>query len=260
MRILIITEEDEFYLPRCLHRCLRKVVPHHHIVGVVLAKNTLLPSPWAAARKFVKVFGVWPVIQQAFRLARAKFFDKVFVLRRRESFYSMKAVCKSWNIQCTSVDDVNADDFVQNVLQQNVDLIVSISPTQKFKAGLLGAAPEGSINIHSSRLPKYRGLYPTYWAMACGEKKSAVSVHFMNDKIDEGGVILQREVEIVPRCSMDQMLKRAKDVGADLLVEAIDQISKGAVEPIYPEGAGSYYSFPTKESYKEFRRRGYRLW
>lgn len=260
MRILIITEEDEFYLPDCLHRCLEKIAPVHHVVGVVLARNTLLPGPWAAARKFVRIFGIWPVIQQGFRVTCAKLLDNLTISLNPDRFYSMRAVCKRWQIRCTNVDDVNSEGFVEYVVREKVDLIVSISPTQKFKSGLLNSVPEGCINIHSSQLPKYRGLYPTYWAMASGEKKSAVSVHFMNDKIDEGGIILQEEVEIPSGCSMNQMLKKTKALGADLLVEAIEKISNGTVDAIYPEGDGSYFSFPTKESYREFRKLGYRLW
>ena len=96
--------------------------------------------------------------------------------------------------------------------------------------------------------------------MASGERRTGVSVHYMSDKLDQGGIIIQQEIDIPPGCSMDQMLKEAKAVGADLLVLAIHQISKGFAARVYPEGGGSYHSFPTKESYRNFRRLGYRLW
>ncbi len=260
MKILVITEEDEFYLPGCLNRFLGNVIHKHEVVGVVLAKNTLLPSPWAAAWKFLGIFGVWPVLQQAFRLASAKLRDRLRGFLGQDRIFSMRDVCRRWEVECQNVDDVNAATFLQVVWGQRVDLIVSISPTQKFQEDLLQAAPAGCINIHSSKLPKFRGLYPTYWAMASGERETGVTVHFMNDWIDQGGIILQHAVQIPPGCSMDAMLKKTKAVGADLLAEAVTMIAAGSVKPFLPKEEGSYFSFPTKESYRAFRRLGYRLW
>ncbi|MFO7903897.1 MAG: formyltransferase family protein [Pirellulaceae bacterium] len=260
MRILVITEEDEFYLPECLDRFLEQITSDHDVAGVVLAENTLLPGPWAAARKFYRVFGLWPVAQQAFRLARARFLDRVYSLRAQGRTYSMPAVCRKWGIDCSCVKDVNSEEFIKRIAKEEIDLIVSISPTQKFKKRLLQTPRQGCINIHSSPLPKYRGLYPTYWAMACGEAKTAVSVHYMSEELDQGGIVIQQEIEIPPNCSMDYMLTKAKRVGADLLALAVKQISNDTVKPVLPGGEGSYYSFPTKQSYRDFRRLGYRLW
>jgi methionyl-tRNA formyltransferase len=141
-----------------------------------------------------------------------------------------------------------------------IDLIASVSPTQIFKENLINLPKHGCINIHTAELPKYRGLYPTYWAMACGEKAVGISIHYIEKGIDTGKIIFRDEVEIPPNTTLDHMLRITKLKGAELLVKAIEQIEKGNVQAFYPEGEGSYFSFPTPDSYKEFKNRGYKLW
>lgn len=67
-------------------------------------------------------------------------------------------------------------------------------------------------------------------------------------------------MDILPNCTMDYMLKMTKIKGADLLIKAIDSISQGKIQAFYPKEEGSYYSFPTPESYKNFKKCGYKLW
>jgi methionyl-tRNA formyltransferase len=157
-------------------------------------------------------------------------------------------------------DDINSLDFIQHCRQLNVELAASVSPTQIFKEELINLTKFGCINIHTALLPKYRGLYPTYWAMACGEKTVGITIHYIEKGIDTGRIILQSEVKIPPRTTLDYMLTLTKLKGAELLVEAIRQISCGTHKTYYPTGKGTYFSFPTSDSYKQFRRLGYKLW
>jgi methionyl-tRNA formyltransferase len=140
------------------------------------------------------------------------------------------------------------------------DLIVSVSPTQIFKEALINLPRFGCINVHTAKLPEYRGLYPTYWAMSCGEKTIGISIHYIEKDIDTGKIILQEEVEIVPGTTLNHMLTVTKLRGAELLVKAISQIASGKVKAHYAQGRGTYFSFPTAESYQQFKHLGYKLW
>jgi methionyl-tRNA formyltransferase len=141
----------------------------------------------------------------------------------------------------------------------SVDLIASVSATQIFKEKLINLPRYGCINVHTAKLPKYRGLYPTYWAMVSGEETVGISVHYIEKGIDTGGIILQGEVEIPADATLDHMLRVTKVRGAELLIKVIKQIVEGTVQAFYPEGEGSYFSFPTPESYKKFKKHGYKL-
>jgi len=258
MRVLIITEEDEFYLPLSIGYILKN--SSEDIVEVVCARNPLLPGKTKAARKFYAAFGLAPVLSQGFRVFNAKILNALSWLNSSGRYYSVKSVCKARNIPYLFSDNINSPEFLQHCNDLNINLIASVSPTQIFKENLIGLPKYGCINIHTAKLPKYRGLYPTYWAMACGEKTVGISIHYIEKGIDTGKIILQEELEI-PQCTtLDNMLKVTKLKGAELLVKAIRQISEDTVQAFYPEGEGTYFSFPTPDSYKEFKKHGYKLW
>lgn len=258
MRILVVTEEEELYLPLSIDRLLDRL--GEQVLEVVCVRNRLLPSKFKAARKFCKIFGTGLVIHHGYRLVKAKILDKFDTLNFTGRYYSVKRVCRKYKIPYLLCDDINSADFLEHCQQLKVEIIACVSPTQIFKEDLINLPKYGCINIHTAKLPKYRGLYPTYWAMACGEKTVGISIHYIDKKIDTGRIILQDEVEIPPKVTLDQMLTTTKLKGVELLVEAIRQIASGTAQAYTPEGKGTYFSYPTSESYKNFRSLGYKLW
>ncbi|MHC4617643.1 MAG: methionyl-tRNA formyltransferase [Planctomycetota bacterium] len=258
MRILVITEEDAFYLPLSIDYLLTNC--REDIVEVVCARNPLLPGKFTAARKFYKAFGFGPILSQGLREVKAKVLDAFGRLNFAGRYYSVRRVCEAHGVACLDSEDINAPDFLQHCQGLTVDLIASVSPTQIFKEHLINVAKYGCINIHTAKLPKYRGLYPTYWAMASGERSVGISIHYIEKGIDTGKVLLQDEVEIPPQTTLDYMLRTTKLKGADLLIKAIRRIGEGTVQAFYPEGESSYFSFPTAHSYKQFKKHGYKLW
>ena len=258
MRILVMTEEEEFYLPLSIDYLLDKV--GEQVLEVVCVRNRLLPSKFKAARKFCKIFGIGSVLHHGCKLAKAKILDRFGVLNSTGRNYSVKQVCRKYKIPYLLCDDINAADFLEHCQQLKVEIIACVSPSQIFKENLINLPKYGCINIHTAKLPKYRGLYPTYWAMACGEKTVGISIHYIDKKIDTGKIILQDEVEIPPKVTLGRMLTITKLRGVELLVKAISQIASGTAQAYTPEGKGTYFSYPTPESYKTFRSLGYKLW
>lgn len=258
MRILIITEEDEFYLPLSIDYLLKNC--GDQITEVVCARNPLLPSKLKAASKFYTVFGAGAILSQGLRLIKAEILDALPRFNFTGRYYSVKRTCEAYNIPHSNSENINSPDFLRHCQQLDVDLIASVSPTQIFKQNLIDLPKYGCINIHTAKLPKYRGLYPVYWAMACGEKTVGISIHYIEKGIDTGKILLQKEVEIPPGTTLDHMLTVTKLKGAELLVEAIKQIAEGTAQAFYAEGEGSYFSFPTPESYKKFKKHSYKLW
>jgi methionyl-tRNA formyltransferase len=258
MRIMIITEEDEFYLPLSIQHILQTCP--YDIVEIICARNPLVPSKLKALNKFYKTFGIVPIAKHCLRLLKAKMLDKIPALNFTGRYYSIEQLCKAFNKPYLFIKNINSEDFLNHCRQLNIDLIASVSPTQIFKKQLINLPKYGCINIHTAKLPKYRGLYPVYWAMACGEKNLGVSIHYIEEGIDTGKIILQEEMDIPPYSTMDYMLRITKIKGAELLVKAIDQISQGTVQAFYPQEQGNYFSFPTPESYTNFRNYGYKLW
>jgi len=115
------------------------------------------------------------------------------------------------------------------------------------------------INIHAALLPKYRGMMPCFWVLAKGEEKTGVTVHYLNEHVDDGNIILQNTIDISPQDTLHSLQSKVANVGAAVLLESLQRIERGNLDGIVRQGDGSYYSFPTKEATKEFRSRGRRF-
>ena len=84
-------------------------------------------------------------------------------------------------------------------------------------------------------------------------------MHYVNEHIDTGGIILQKTIDISPQDTLHSLQTKVADEGAIALLEALGKIKEGNVTKVIPQDAGSYNVFPTKEGAKAFRGRGRRF-
>lgn len=123
--------------------------------------------------------------------------------------------------------DVSSQDSVKYLRKLGVDLFVVIAFGQILKKDVLEIPAIYCINIHGSLLPKYRGAAPTNWAIINGDKKSGVTVIKMNEKMDEGEIILKKEMVIDKEDTNITLSEKLSDLGQDALMEAIELIAAG---------------------------------
>jgi len=89
----------------------------------------------------------------------------------------------------------------------------------------------GTFNLHASLLPQYRGAAPINWAVINGEKKSGVTTFLIDDKIDTGNILLQREVPLSADETAGSLHDKLMVVGAGLVVETINQLATDSIQP-----------------------------
>ncbi|MFC0606211.1 methionyl-tRNA formyltransferase [Rufibacter quisquiliarum] len=94
--------------------------------------------------------------------------------------------------------------------------------------------PLGSLNIHASLLPHYRGAAPINWALINGDQETGVTSFFLQHEIDTGDIILQRKVAIAPEDNFGTLYEKLKHAGASLLLETVEAIVEDRVQP-YPQ-------------------------
>ena len=92
--------------------------------------------------------------------------------------------------------------------------------------------PLGTVNVHGSLLPAYRGAAPIHWAVINGERETGVTVFALRHAIDTGDVLLQRRAPIGPDETTGEVYGRLMHLGAEALVEAVDLLGAGAAEAI----------------------------
>jgi methionyl-tRNA formyltransferase len=204
------------------------------------------------------VFGFGYVFKVGYLVVTMKLKKKLGMLNRPSS---VEEVCRQFSVKYSKTESVNSETFLRHLKTLNLDLIISLSPPQIFKKGILDIPKLGVINLHGALLPDYKGLQPSFWALAKGESKTGCTVHTMDEKIDEGNIIIQKTNDINGDDTQFSIIFKNKMVGAQAVVEAIDLFNSGEYETVQrpmPKG-GSYYSFPTKNDVNELKRNGKEL-
>lgn len=122
------------------------------------------------------------------------------------------------------------------------DLTVVAAYGQILPEDILAAPPLGSINVHASILPKYRGAAPINWAILNGETETGVTIMYMARKLDAGDIISVRATPIGPDEDAEQLFARLAELGADLLSETIPAIADGSAARTPQIDADSTYA------------------
>jgi methionyl-tRNA formyltransferase len=131
------------------------------------------------------------------------------------------------NIPSLTPANVNLPDSLDAIRAFQPDLIVVVAYGQILKAPLLALPPMGCINIHASLLPHYRGAAPIQWAIANGDKVTGVTAMHMNERMDAGDIILQKEVPIDREDTAANLHDRLAEQGATALIEVVHAINAG---------------------------------
>lgn len=129
-------------------------------------------------------------------------------------------------------NNINSEDFHSKIKPYDVDLFVSMSFNQIFKLNTINIPRYKTINCHAGKLPFYRGRNILNWALINDEEEFGITVHYVDEGIDTGDIILQKTYPITDDDNYATLLNRAYDGCADVLYEAIKQIQNGEVKPI----------------------------
>lgn len=117
---------------------------------------------------------------------------------------------------------------IKDTLEQiNPDLFCVVAYGKILPQDILDIPKKGSINVHGSLLPQYRGAAPIQWAVLNGDKKTGITTMYMNAVMDTGDMILQEEVQIGEDETTGELWDRLSKIGAKLLVETVAKIEKG---------------------------------
>lgn len=123
------------------------------------------------------------------------------------------------------------EEFLSQIQSLNADIFVVVAFRMMPKV-LFSMPKLGTFNLHASLLPDYRGAAPINYAVINGETKSGVTTFFINEKIDEGNILLQAETKISPEDNAGTLHDRLMEIGAKLVVETLDGLAEGKLTEI----------------------------
>lgn len=130
-------------------------------------------------------------------------------------------------------DKIKKNEGFQNQLREiSPDAIIVVGYGRIIPPWMLELPRFGNINVHGSLLPKYRGAAPIQWAVASGETVTGITTMRLDEGLDTGDIILQREMPILPEDTAVTLAPKLASLGADLLLETLHGIEQGKVVPV----------------------------
>jgi len=145
---------------------------------------------------------------------------------------AVKAAALELGLPVIQPKSARTGELEQALKESLAQLAVVVAYGKILPRGVLEALPRGCINVHASLLPKYRGAAPIQWAVIDGETETGVCIMQLDEGMDTGPVLLERRVLIGPEETSGELFDRLAPIGAQALLEALDEIAAGRAHPV----------------------------
>lgn len=249
MRIIFLTNS---YTRTAVPYIEKLIEAKEEIVGIFLLKIVKLGNK-GIERVFerIKKYGfrhIFTRIRQRFNL-QFKYWI-LFILRkmklvRSNNYHCVEELLLGYPLNSFMIEDVNCQASVNILKQLRPDIIFICTFSQIVRNDVLKIPRYGCINIHAGLLPKYRGPASNFWVLFNGEQKTGITFHYVTEGIDDGDIILQRELRILPDDTENTLDIRLAKLGSESIREVIKQIENGTVKSRpQSEQEASYFHQP----------------
>lgn len=151
------------------------------------------------------------------------------------------------NLPVFQPEKLRNPEFLEELRMLDADVFVVVAFRMMPKV-LFEMPKMGTFNLHASLLPDYRGAAPINYAVINGEEKTGATTFFINEKIDEGNILLQEELEILPNENAGSLHDRLMEMGSKLVVKTLDGLAENSIE----ERPQPHVEHP-KNAYKIFK-------
>jgi methionyl-tRNA formyltransferase len=157
--------------------------------------------------------------------------DKLVGRGRRLLPTPVKQEAEKHGLTVYSPLSLKSTDLGRSLASYEADLFVVVA-FRILPESLFALPRLGSINIHASLLPKYRGAAPINWALINGERETGLSAFFLKREVDTGDVILQERTDIDPDENFDSLYARLAGLSGPFLLKALDLIERGSYQAV----------------------------
>jgi methionyl-tRNA formyltransferase len=252
--VVAVTQDDPFFTGRFFETFLAESAGSRvRLLEIVLLRN-FNESRLALLRRFWKLYGTVDLVRLLTRYALARLADRFGQPR------SVEQLAARAGIPVRHLASINDETYLRTLGERHVDVLLSVSAPEIFRAAALHAAPH-AINIHNGKLPFYRGMMPTFWAMLHGEPEITITVHTMAEKLDAGEVVAEYRVPIGPTDSQFELSAEAKRVAGRAVAGLLQRLGTPEWPKTVPVDMSQkrYFKFPTPADVALLRAKGRRM-
>lgn len=256
MRIFILTMEDPVYTLPFLKEVMEQ--RRSDIVGVAVAKGGRLKigkkrSKLAYLCALVLIMGLPYFIKHSWTTV---FFGLKKKLSGKIGFIKSPSIVRyaeEMGIPTYSTSNPNKPEFLSILKEAQPDIIIQQSQ-HIIKKSLLEIPKLGTLNRHNALLPKNRGRLTPFWVLFKGETQTGVSIHFVEEGLDSGEIIVQEKYDVLPQDTFNSLVKKNYEIAPKAMLKAIDKLEKGSNDFMPNEDdAATYNSTPTLKDAWRYR-------
>jgi methionyl-tRNA formyltransferase len=144
----------------------------------------------------------------------------------------IKRIALEHGVPLLQPDNINDPEPVAILRDTAADAIVVASYGQLLKSVVFNLARHGTINIHASLLPAYRGAAPVNWAIIQGERKTGISTFFIEKGMDTGDVLMQASLDIGADETAAELENRLAELGGRLILDTLEGLERGSLQAV----------------------------
>lgn len=254
MKIHIITMEDPVYTLDFIKAIIQ--ARHRDIVGLTIASGDRFKigskrSRLAYLFSLLLIMGVSSFTGYVFTTLSYKLRKKLPLF----SGSSLEGFAREYGIAVDFTDNPNNRGYLGKLKALAPDVIINQSQFI-IKKELLSVAPLGMLNRHNALLPKNRGRLTPFWVLYKGEKETGVSIHFVEEGIDSGLIVVQKRFPVRQGETFGSLVKKNYEQAAPAMLEALDKLERGETDYLpNADAEATYNTVPTLREAWEYRKR-----
>jgi len=254
IRAVLLTSLDDAFIARLISQFLR--IEEIELADVIrwlpqrrsratfrwnLRKHGWIYVPWRAGYLVVEL------AQVAWRATIGR------LLYGPERTGNLESICDRHALRLHKIGKLHSQEGVELVRSLACDLLL-VCGTPILRPAVFTLPAIGTLNLHQGEAPRYRGAPPGFWEMWNNEEKAGVTIHFIDEGVDTGDIVLQELVPILSGDSLEDLQARLSETALHLYPEAVRRVARGSCKRERQTGGGKQYFFPT------LRQRGALRW
>jgi methionyl-tRNA formyltransferase len=161
---------------------------------------------------------------------------------RKVTFSPVKKGAIKLELKFFQPQNINQPEFISQLKKLKAEAGVIVAYGRILKREIIDVMEKGWINFHPSLLPKYRGPSPIQWAILNGDSITGITTTFLDEKMDSGDIILQKEIKIKENDTFGKLKRKIKVEGCKLLLKTLDLVEKGDVKTIVQDDRLATYT------------------
>jgi len=258
VRIAVFLQEDYDFTFRMVDELADRLAPDHELAGIATFPDKLTKYRGADIyRKYLEIFGPGVFAKLGWNSMRRRLALLIDRLAGRRAYWTFDGLYARRGVPRFHFRNPNDPEVIDWVKGRSVDVIL-IFIGYILKTPILQAPKICVLNKHAACLPADKGVFPVFWALL-EDEPIGVTIHKVNEGIDEGEIILQKTYDRVAGWSVSDYYRHIYSEVPDLMVESLRLLASNARRPVSNPPPPSYHGLPTRQDYLAFRKRGFRF-